>query len=128
MVSNQILQNTIDGFKEITGTDVCICDTDGKILASTIGGFEADERAVVAFARSQADSQTAGGCWFFKVFDEREPEYVVISAGVDNRYGHPHAETLQRLDDAGCTVCSTQDNGAVMIRSDGRNMTIHGYQ
>ena len=57
-----------------------------------------------------------------------EPEYVVISAGVDNRYGHPHAETLQRLDDAGCTVCSTQDNGAVMIRSDGRNMTIHGYQ
>ncbi len=57
-----------------------------------------------------------------------EPEYAVISAGVDNRYGHPHAETLQRLDDAGCTVCSTQDNGAVMIRSDGRNMTIRGYQ
>ena len=52
------------------------------------------------------------------------PEYAVISAGVDNRYGHPHAETLQRLKDVGCKVCSTQDNGAVMIRSDGEKMTL----
>ena len=56
------------------------------------------------------------------------PEYAVISAGKDNRYGHPHAETLQRLNDAGCTVYSTQDNGAVMIRSDGVTMTINGFQ
>lgn len=56
-----------------------------------------------------------------------EPEYAVISAGVDNRYGHPHTETLQRLNDAGCTVCSTQDNGAVMIRSDGEKMTMCGF-
>ncbi len=93
MVSNQILQNTIDGFKEITGTDVCICDTDGKVLASTIGGFEADERAVVGFAHSQADSQTAGGCWFFKVFDEREPEYVVIVKG-DNDAAYTQAKLI----------------------------------
>ena len=56
------------------------------------------------------------------------PEYAVISAGKDNRYGHPHAETLQRLNDAGGTVYSTQDNGAVMIRSDGVTMTISGFQ
>lgn len=56
-----------------------------------------------------------------------EPEYVIISAGVDNRYGHPHAETLERLNAAGCTVCSTQDNGAVIVRSDGEKMTIHGF-
>ncbi len=93
MVSNQILQNTIDGFREITGTDVCICDPDGKVLASTIGGFEADERAVVAFAKSQADSQTAGGCWFFKVFDEREPEYVIIVKG-DNDAAYTQAKLI----------------------------------
>lgn len=56
-----------------------------------------------------------------------EPEFAIISAGVDNRYGHPHKETLQRLDAAGCTVSSTQDNGAVIIRSDGKKMTIRGF-
>ena len=56
------------------------------------------------------------------------PEYAVISAGKDNRYGHPHAETMQRLSDAGGTVYSTQDNGAVMIRSDGVTMTINGFK
>lgn len=56
-----------------------------------------------------------------------EPEFAIISAGMDNRYGHPHKETLQRLDAAGCTVSSTQDNGAVIIRSDGKKMTIRGF-
>ena len=47
--------------------------------------------------------------------------------GLDNRYGHPHAETLQRLNDAGGTVYSTQDNGAVVIRSDGVTMTMTDF-
>ena len=35
MISNQILQNTIEGLKSITRIDLCIMDTDGKVLAST---------------------------------------------------------------------------------------------
>mgnify|MGYP000287442041 CR=1 FL=1 len=35
MISNQILQNTIDGLKEITRIDLCVMDTDGKTLATT---------------------------------------------------------------------------------------------
>ena len=40
MISNQILQNTIDGLKNITRVDFCIMDVDGKKVASTadIGG------------------------------------------------------------------------------------------
>ena len=32
MISNQILQNTIDGLKGITRTDLCVIDTEGKVL------------------------------------------------------------------------------------------------
>ena len=32
MISNQILQNTIDGLKGITRIDLCIIDVEGKIL------------------------------------------------------------------------------------------------
>lgn len=35
MISNQILQNTIDGLKGITRTDLCVIDVEGKILAAT---------------------------------------------------------------------------------------------
>jgi hypothetical protein len=33
-----------------------------------------------------------------------QPEYAMISCGKDNRYGHPHEELLERLDDIGSAV------------------------
>ena len=36
MISNQILQNTIEGLKGITRIDFCVMDTDGKALAQYI--------------------------------------------------------------------------------------------
>ena len=40
MISNQILQTTLDGLKGITRIDLCICDTEGKVLASTFTDAE----------------------------------------------------------------------------------------
>ena len=40
MISNQILQNTIEGLKGITRIDFCVMDTDGKSLASTFSEQE----------------------------------------------------------------------------------------
>lgn len=44
------------------------------------------------------------------------PEIVCISAGRDNSYGHPAPELLQRLQDYGCTVYRTDQNGTITIR------------
>ena len=33
MISNQILQSNIDGLKEITRIDLCVCDVEGKVKA-----------------------------------------------------------------------------------------------
>ena len=62
-----------------------------------------------------------------KFLNLTRPSFAVISAGIDNRYGHPHADTVRRLTDAGCTVCSTQDNGAVTIESNGETMKLYGF-
>ena len=40
MISNQILQTTLDGLKAITRIDLGICDTEGKVLASTFTDAE----------------------------------------------------------------------------------------
>ena len=44
------------------------------------------------------------------------PETVIISAGADNRYGHPHPELLERLADFGCIVYRTDLQGTILYR------------
>ncbi len=44
------------------------------------------------------------------------PEVSVISCGRDNRYGHPHAELIARLNDAKSKIVRTDIGGAVQIR------------
>lgn len=44
------------------------------------------------------------------------PETVVISVGLGNYYGHPHADLLNRLEAFGCTVYRTDLHGTIIIR------------
>ncbi|MEY8507730.1 helix-turn-helix domain-containing protein [Lachnospiraceae bacterium 42-17] len=82
MISNQILQNTLEGLKGITRIDFCIMDLDGKSLASTITEQEECEEDILAFVQSPADSQVIHGYQFFKIFDEHQLEYVLLANGV----------------------------------------------
>ena len=52
------------------------------------------------------------------------PEMGVISCGVNNKYGHPHEETLSILRDAGVNVYRTDLQGTITIGSDGQNYTV----
>ena len=81
MISNQILQNTIEGLKGISRVDLCVMDTEGKELAGTFDAAKDYEEAVLAFVESPADSQVIQGCQFFKIFDEQRLEYVLLAEG-----------------------------------------------
>ena len=100
MISNQILQHTIDGLKGITHIDFCLIDTEGTILASTFPEAEKYASTAMAFAESPADSQIVAGCQYFKVFDEYQMEYVLLASGdSENLYifGKIAAFQLQNL-------------------------------
>lgn len=43
------------------------------------------------------------------------PTYALISAGVNNRFNHPHREVVKRLDDNGTIIFNTQINGMIMF-------------
>ncbi len=51
------------------------------------------------------------------------PEYALISNGKDNKYGHPHRETLDTLEEFGARVFRTDLLGTIIMRSDGQNET-----
>lgn len=81
MISNQIIKNTIEELKNITKIEFSVLDLDGNRIAATweMEGIDAD--TVRQFAFSMADSQEAYGCHFFKVLDDKVPEYVLIVKG-----------------------------------------------
>ncbi|MGI6001169.1 MAG: ComEC/Rec2 family competence protein [Candidatus Merdisoma sp.] len=61
-----------------------------------------------------------------EAFLERvNPEYVVISCGEGNSYGHPHAEVLNRLREMGIKVFRTDEEGTVVATSDGAGITFN---
>jgi competence protein ComEC len=53
------------------------------------------------------------------------PKYGVISLGKDNTYGHPHKETIQRLNEQNVTILRTDELGTIVMISDGKNIAIN---
>ncbi len=56
------------------------------------------------------------------------PQIALISAGRDNAYGHPHRETLERLQKRGCRIYQTSESGAVTVRVRGGRMRVEEYR
>jgi len=87
MISNQILQSTLDGLKGITKVDLCVLDNEGKVLAKTFPEAESYALSAKSFVDSPADSQVVQGCQFFKIFDDQQLEYILL-ANSDEEKGH----------------------------------------
>jgi competence protein ComEC len=56
------------------------------------------------------------------------PQYVLISAGRGNTFGHPAPEVLQRLAAIGATVVRTDLHGQITIETDGREIAVKKYR
>ena len=66
-------------------------------------------------------SKTSSGEVFLKTV---APNYAIVSAGADNRYGHPHAEVINRAKAVGATVLSTAESGTLIFKSDGKRVWV----
>lgn len=58
-----------------------------------------------------------------ELLNQLKAEYALISCGERNRYGHPHQELLQRLEDNHMKVVTTKESGAITITE--KNNTIY---
>ena len=81
MISSQVLQTAMDVLRAITRIDLCVMDLEGKMIAATFSDMDIQEDTVRNFADSMADSQVIQGYHFFKVFDDRTMEYILIARG-----------------------------------------------
>lgn len=100
MISNQILQNTIEGLKAIGRVELCVVDAEGKTLAETAPEISKRASTALEFAKSPADSQEVAGDQYFKIYDEQQLEYILIAMGAgENVYlvGKMAAFQIQNL-------------------------------
>ena len=58
------------------------------------------------------------------VFEAMSPEYMLISCGLDNSYGHPHKEVIQMLTESETDFYRTDYNGTITVVSDGKALTV----
>lgn len=72
------------------------------------------------FKAGHHGSRTSSGERFL---DTIQPKIVVISAGKNNRYGHPHKEVIERLRARGIPYLLTATEGTVVLQSDGHTLT-----
>ncbi len=55
-----------------------------------------------------------------------KPEVTILSYGEDNKYGHPHAEVVNRLQAIGSNIYATADLGTITVATNGVNYTVNG--
>ena len=79
----------------------------------------ADLRATVYHAGHHGSKTSSCDDWLKAI----SPEAVVISCGADNPYGHPHGETLAAFRQLGADVYRTDEQGTVVVTSDGERLS-----
>ncbi|MCL2051567.1 MAG: helix-turn-helix domain-containing protein [Lachnospiraceae bacterium] len=81
MISNKVLQKTLEGLSAIARVNFCIMDTEGKTIAQSGGKMYECKAQAHEFARSMADSQEIKGHQYFKIFDDSQVEFVLMVEG-----------------------------------------------
>lgn len=84
MISNRILQTTVDGLKAISRVDLCIVDADKNVAAKTFDNVSECLADAISFIDSPAESQAVNGFQFFKVEDEGNLEYIIMARGTSD--------------------------------------------
>lgn len=95
--------------------DACT-QSEAEILAT----FSRNELKCDVLKLGHHGSSTSSSEEFLRAVD---PDIVLISLAKDNSYGHPHKETVEKLNKLGPTVYRTDEEGTVIIVSDGSKVS-----
>jgi len=119
----QIIE-ALDGDANLNNDSVCALFTCGKVKVLFTGDSEAAAEAVIAqkvgdvdvFKAGHHGSRTANTMALLSVI---KPEYVVVSCGAGNTYGHPHTQALENFASVGAVTYGTVKSGTVVMTTDG---------
>ncbi len=103
---------------------LCTGDIESKGETALINTLEEEPRSFDVLKVSHHGSQTSSTEELLKLVESR---IAIISAGIDNSYGHPHEEVISRLETYGNYVYQTNENGRIQIRYDEGKIEINKF-
>lgn len=101
------------------GKNSAVFTGDGEKLEESTLMYTGEDIGAKILHIGHHGSRKASSTEFLK---EVNPEYGIISVGKDNMYGHPHKETLKRLEKEDIKVIRTDISGDILLISDGEDI------
>ena len=98
---------------------LCTGDVEGEGESKVLSKLQGKDYDVLKVAHHGSKNSTSSG-----LLNQIDPEIALISAGRDNSYGHPHKETMERLEKVNCHIYETEKRGAITMRIRGNSLTI----
>ncbi len=95
-------------------------DAESDSEAEILGTFSKSELKCNVLKVGHHGSRTSSSQEFL---DAVNPDIALISCGKDNDYGHPHDETMEKLNAMGINVFRTDEMGSVVLVSDGKTVS-----
>ena len=101
-----------------------ITKEDEGILLSRYADSEKLDGITVLKAAHHGSKTATGDAFISRI----RPAYAVLSYRKNNIFGHPHAETLERLEQYSVTMLKTAELGAVTLVPEGKGVTVRGFK
>lgn len=122
-----VFPGDIENNAEITMTEYLkqyLSDNSGTIISSGSDNPLSDDNRIRILKCAHHGSSTSTSLPFLKVFN---PDIALISCGLNNRYGHPHKETLDKLTDMAVNVMRTDKGGQLTITVSGKTTELSHF-
>ena len=95
-----------------------------KLVRERLSGIPLAPKGITLLKVAHHGSGNSSDEAFLKTVN---PEIALISSGKNNRYGHPHEELIERLEDCGCYIYRTQESGAITVRVRNGRVKVEEY-
>lgn len=118
---------------DLNNTSIVLKLTYGNTSVLFMGDAEKEVETIIEKKDISADVLKVGhhgsNTSSSKTFLEKvNPSYAIISVGTGNSYGHPSNTTIQNLENQNIQIYRTDENGTIIMTSDGTNITFQTIQ
>jgi len=128
--SFQILSPSGNDYDDPNNYSIAIRITDGDSSFLITGDAESASEAEICRTKLELESDVyvmghhgSGTSTSWELLQKVTPEYAVLSCGTGNSYGHPHIESMEKLQDMEIQLLRTDKQGTIIASTDGTTIS-----